>query len=224
MQKYMRLLLIEDEADLARPLKKVLEKQGYAVDWFDDGEKGYRNAKINEYDCCLLDLNLPGKDGVEIAKDLRAEGSDMPIIMLTARSQMYDKLEGFHVGTDDYITKPFHLPEVFARIKAVIKRSSENKDQKLMLRDYEVMVERNMLKSDSEEITLSNKEMGILEYLLRNSGRVVSAEEILEHVWDREVDMFSDTVKTHMKTLRKKMDPEKTIIKTIKGKGYVIDA
>lgn len=220
----MRLLLIEDEADLARPLKKALEKQGYAVDWFDDGEKGYRNAKINQYDCCLLDLNLPSMDGVEIARKLREEGSDMPIIMLTARSQMYDKLEGFHVGTDDYITKPFHLPEVFARIKAVIKRSSENKDQKLMLGEYEVMVERNMLKSDTDEITLSNKEMGILEYLLRNSGRVVSAEEILEHVWDREVDMFSDTVKTHMKTLRKKMDPEKTIIKTIKGKGYVIDA
>jgi two-component system OmpR family response regulator len=219
----MRILLIEDEADLARPLKKALEKQGYAVDWFDDGEKGYRNAKINEYDCCLLDLNLPSMDGVEIAKKLREEGSDMPIIMLTARSQMYDKLEGFHVGTDDYITKPFHLPEVFARIKAVIKRSSENKDQKLMLKEYEVMVERNMLKSETEEITLSNKEMGILEYLLRNSGRVVSAEEILEHVWDREVDMFSDTVKTHMKTLRKKMDPEKTIIKTIKGKGYVVD-
>lgn len=219
----MRLLLIEDEADLARPLKKALEKQGYAVDWFDDGEKGYRNAKINQYDCCLLDLNLPSMDGVEIAKKLREEGSDMPIIMLTARSQMYDKLEGFHVGTDDYITKPFHLPEVFARVKAVIKRSSENKDQKLILGEYEVMVERNMLKSDTEEITLSNKEMGILEYLLRNSGRVVSAEEILEHVWDREVDMFSDTVKTHMKTLRKKMDPEKTIIKTIKGKGYVVD-
>lgn len=219
----MRLLLIEDEADLARPLKKALEKQGYAVDWFDDGEKGYRNAKINQYDCCLLDLNLPSMDGVEIAKKLREEGSDMPIIMVTARSQMYDKLEGFHVGTDDYITKPFHLPEVFARVKAVIKRSSENKDQKLILGEYEVMVERNMLKSDTEEITLSNKEMGILEYLLRNSGRVVSAEEILEHVWDREVDMFSDTVKTHMKTLRKKMDPEKTIIKTIKGKGYVVD-
>lgn len=220
----MRLLLVEDEADLARPLKKALEKQGYAVDWFDDGEKGYRNAKINQYDCCLLDLNLPSMDGVEIARKLREEGSDMPIIMLTARSQMYDKMEGFHVGTDDYITKPFHLPEVFARVKAVIKRSSENKDQKLMLGEYEVMVERNMLKSDTGEITLSNKEMGILEYLLRNSGRVVSAEEILEHVWDREVDMFSDTVKTHMKTLRKKMDPEKTIIKTIKGKGYVIDA
>jgi DNA-binding response OmpR family regulator len=219
----MRLLLIEDEEELARPLKKSLERQGFAVDWFDDGEKGYRNAKLNDYDCCLLDLNLPGMDGIEVAKKLREEGSGMPIIMLTARSQMYDKLEGFHVGADDYISKPFHLPEVFARIKAVIKRYSYHKEQRLNLNEFEVIVDRNLLKSGSQEIVLSNKEMGILEYLLRNAGRVISGEEILEHVWDREIDMFSDTLKTHMKTLRKKIDPDKTIIKTIKGKGYVID-
>lgn len=219
----MKLLIVEDETNLREILVKYLTKHGYVVDEAEDGAEGLELATINEYDCVLLDLNLPEIDGVEVAKKLRLGKNFVPIIMLTARSQIYDKLDGFENGADDYITKPFELKELLARIKAVIKRSSKNKNNKLFFGEFEVFTERNLLLSqDKIEIELSNKEMGILEYLLRNNGKAVSAEELLEHVWDREVDIFTSTVKTHIKTLRKKIDPDKKYIKTIKGKGYVI--
>lgn len=220
----MKLLVVEDETDLREILVKYLTKHGYIVEEAEDGVEGLEMASINEYDCVLLDLNLPEIDGIEVAKRLRTEENLVPIIMLTARSQMYDKLDGFETGADDYITKPFELKELLARIKAVIKRSSKNKNNKLFFGDFEVFTERNLLIShDKTEIELSNKEMGILEYLLRNNGKAVSAEELLEHVWDREVDIFTSTVKTHIKTLRKKVDPKKKYLKTLKGKGYIID-
>ena len=218
----MKLLLIEDDPDIAEPLKKSLERRGYAVDWKDDGEAGLRYLKIYDYDCCLLDLNLPNIDGMEVLKQARESGKSTPVIMLTARSQIYDKLEGFDIGADDYITKPFHLREVFARIEAVIRRSSKNSDIVLSLGPWQLDEDRLICRDGDQEVELSNKEMGVLVYLVRNQGRVVSAEELLEHVWNSDVDMFSDTVKTHIKTLRKKIDPDKVLIKTVKGKGYSV--
>ena len=219
----MRILIIEDERDLALPLKKSLEMQGFAVDYAEDGEQGYNTARINQYDCILLDLNLPKIDGIEVADKLRKLGKTTPIIMLTARSQIYNKLEGFDSGADDYITKPFDLQELIARIKAVIKRNSLNHCIKFKFGDYELMPDQNLVIYKNKKIEISTKESGILEYLIRNKGRIVSTEELLEHVWDREIDMFTDTVKTHIKTLRQKIDPEKNIIKTIRNKGYKID-
>jgi DNA-binding response OmpR family regulator len=218
----MHILIIEDEIDIADTLKIYLEKQGYAVDVKYDGNQGFSALKLNQYDCCILDLNLPGKDGMEIIQDIREAGNIIPIIMLTARSQIYDKLDGFRHGADDYITKPFHLAEVVARIEAVIRRFSDNKNYNLYLAEYEILPQQNKVIKNSKEIELSTKEMRLLEYLIRNQNRIVSAEELLEHVWDNSVDIFSDTVKTHIKTLRKKLDPDKKIIKTIKGKGYGI--
>ena len=218
----MHILIIEDEIDIADTLKIYLEKQGYAVDVKYDGNQGFSALKLNQYDCCILDLNLPGKDGMEIIHDIRGAGNIVPIIMLTARSQIYDKLDGFRHGADDYITKPFHLAEVVARIEAVIRRFSDNKNYNLYLAEYEILPQQNKVLKNGKEIELSTKEMRLLEYLIRNQNRIVSAEELLEHVWDNSVDMFSDTVKTHIKTLRKKIDPDKKIIKTIKGKGYGI--
>ncbi|HOU76014.1 MAG TPA: response regulator transcription factor [Candidatus Dojkabacteria bacterium] len=219
----MKILIVEDETDLREILVKYLSKHGYVVEEAEDGAQGLELALINEYDCLLLDLNLPEIDGMEVAKRIRDDGNLVPIIMLTARSQMYDKLDGFEIGADDYITKPFELKELLARIKAVIKRSSKNKNNKLFFGDFEIFAEKNLLvSSDNSEIELSNKEMGILEYLLRNKGKAISAEELLEHVWDREIDIFTSTVKTHIKTLRKKVDPNKRYIKTLKGKGYLI--
>ncbi|NBP55520.1 DNA-binding response regulator [bacterium] len=218
----MRILVIEDEADIADTIKIYLEKQGYAVDVKYEGNAGFSALKLNQYDCCLLDLNLPGKDGMEIINDIRESGNIVPVIMLTARSQIYDKLDGFKHGADDYMTKPFHLAEVVARIEAVIRRFSDNKSHSLYLEDYEIIPTQNRVIKGDKMMDLSTKEMRLLEYLVRNQNRIIAAEELLEHVWDDSVDLFSDTVKTHIKTLRKKIDPNKKIIKTVKGKGYGI--
>jgi len=219
----MRILIIEDEKDIALPLKKSLENKGFAVDFAEDGKRGLELAQINGYDCILLDLNLPEIDGIEVAKKLRGDQNTTPIIMLTARSQVYNKLEGFETGADDYVTKPFNLKELIARINAVIKRNSNNKSESLKIDNLELFPERNIVKNAENEIELSNKETAILEYLIRNKGKIVSTEELLEHVWDSEINTFTETVKTHIKTLRKKIDPSKKVIKTIRGKGYMID-
>ncbi len=220
----MKLLLIEDEASLRKPVKYFLEKNNFVVDEAEDGNVALEMVDMNEYDCLLLDLNLPEVDGIEVARKVREKQLEVPIIMVTARSQVYDKLKGFDHGADDYITKPFDLKELVARINAVIKRSSSNKDDILAFGKYKVFPEKNMVtsKSSEKEILLSNKEMGVLVYLLRHQGNIISAEELLEHVWDREIDMFSETVKTHIKTLRKKVDSQKKYIKTVRGKGYCI--
>jgi DNA-binding response OmpR family regulator len=221
----MRLLIVEDEQALVKPVKKFLEKKGFAVDAVDNGKDAVEYADETQYDCILLDLNLPEIDGITVAKTLRKEGLTIPIIMVTARSQIYNKLEGFDNGADDYVTKPFDLNELTARINAVIKRSSKNSEEILTFGEYEVHIESNKVidTQKGKEIILSNKETGILEYLLRNKGTIVSSEEILEHVWDREVDMFTDTIKTHVKTLRQKVDPHKKYIKTVRGKGYILE-
>lgn len=219
----MKVLLVEDEDSLRKPVKYFLEKNNFTVDEAEDGKQALEMLVLNSYDCILLDLNLPEIDGIEVARQIRENQNTTPIIMETARSQVYDKLKGFDHGADDYITKPFDLKELVARINAVIKRSSINKETNLLFAEYEVFPEKNVVvNKKGKEIGLSNKEMGVLQYLLRNEGNIISAEELLEHVWDREIDMFSETVKTHIKTLRKKVDPKKKYIKTIRGKGYCI--
>jgi DNA-binding response OmpR family regulator len=217
----MKILLVEDQNELRELIKKFLEKSGYAVDEADDGQKALENVNTNTYDCVILDLNLPKVDGVKVAKKIREKGIVTPVIMLTARSQIYDKLMGFDIGADDYITKPFDMKELLARVKVVLKRSNGKSKVKLYFVGYEVLPERNVVKIGNKDVVLSNKEMGVLEYLLQNSDKIVSAEELLEHVWDSEVDMFSNTVKTHIKTLRQKIDPKKRHITTVRGKGYI---
>ncbi len=219
----MRLLIIEDEEAIVEPLKRGLDNAGFAVDAVFDGKSGLETAQINEYDCILLDLNLPEIDGIAVSKKLRKENITTPIIMLTARSQIYDKLEGFDNGADDFVTKPFNLNELVARIRAVIKRNSINKTEHLEFEGNIFTPANNVVKlENNSDIILSNKESAILEYLLRKKGHTVSQEELLEHVWDSEIDTFTETVKTHIKTLRQKVDPDKKIIKTIRGKGYLI--
>ena len=218
----MRILLIEDEPTLRKLEKNFLEKKGFVVDAVSTGIEGLSLLELSEYDCILLDLNLPEKDGISISKEIRELGEDTPIIMVTARSQIYDKLEGFDSGADDYLTKPFDMKELVARVNAVIKRSSINQEEILMIGNMQICPNKNIVRKDNEEIELSNKEMGLLEYLVRNKGNIISSEEILEHVWDSNIDMFTDTIKTHIKTLRQKIDPKKKLIKNIRGKGYVI--
>jgi len=219
----MRLLLIEDDNEIAGPLVKALGKRGFAVDHADNGKEGNKQAELNEYDCIILDLNLPDLDGIDIAKNLRKKDITTPILILTARSTHSSLLNGFEAGTDDYLVKPFDFKELVFRINALIKRNSYNKKELLNIGDLEFNVSELKVMINGKSIKLNNKELGILEYLARNHGRVVSQEELLEHVWDKEIDTFTQTVRTNIKTLRKKLDPEKRIIKTIKGKGYVIE-
>jgi two-component system OmpR family response regulator len=225
----MRLLIIEDEQDIALPLQESLKSEGFAVDYAEDGSTGINLIRKNVYDCILLDLNLPRIDGITLAQRLQKGSNTTPIIMVTARSQIYNKIEGFKSGADDYITKPFHIQELIARIRAVIKRNSIVKTESLTCGPYTLFVDQNKLENhtvkekNKRKIELSNKETGILEYLIRNKGKIISTEELLEHVWDREIDMFTDTVKTHIKTLRRKLR-NKHIIRTVRGKGYVIDS
>ncbi len=216
----MRLLFIEDERDLAEPLIDILEGEGFVVDFADNGIDGIELLNVNSYDCILLDLNLPGINGIELAKKIRIQQNTVPIIMVTARSQVYDKLEGFESGADDYITKPFNSKELMARIYAVIKRNSLNKEEFLEFGKWKFYPKKNTVESGKNSVLLTNKETGILEYLLRHKGEIISAEELLEHVWGDEVDSFTDTVKTHIKTIRKKVDPDKELLITVRGKGY----
>jgi DNA-binding response OmpR family regulator len=222
----MRLCVIEDETAIALPLKRILEKEGFAVDYADNGEQGLNYIRLNQYDCVILDLHLPKIDGMSVLAQIRAANINTPVIILTARSQMYDKIEGFQRGADDYLTKPFHWEELIARVRAVIKRASSNPAMALRFGQYTFYPERNVVQSVTKtgrtEIILTTKETAILEYLLRHPDRVISTEELLEHVWDQEVNLFTDTVKTHMKTLRQKIDPNKQWLVTIRGKGYKI--
>jgi DNA-binding response OmpR family regulator len=219
----MRILLIEDEFDIAEPLIKGLKNRSFAVDYSENGKEGYSLAYENSYDCIILDLNLPDMDGLEIAKKLREEKVLTPILILTARSTQNNILEGFESGTDDYMVKPFNFSELVYRVNSLIKRNSYNKEDILTLDGIEIDLKGCKVTKDGVEVVLNNKELGILEYLARNKGKVVSQEELLEHVWDQEIDMLSQTVRTNIKTLRKKIDPDKILIKNIKGKGYVIE-
>ncbi len=219
----MKILIVEDNPNLRKLIKEYFERKNFLVDYAEDGKKALEQIYINSYDCILLDLNLPEIDGIEVAKKIKGKNITTPIVMLTARTQLYDKLEGFDTGADDYITKPFDMKELLARVKAVIRRYSSNKNIILKFNNMNVYPEENKLKEKEQEILLSNKEMGILEYILRNQGKIISTEELLEHVWDRETNFLSDTVKTHMKTLRQKIDPQKKHIKTIRGKGYIYE-
>lgn len=219
----MRLLIIEDENAIAEPLQMALTKRGFAVDLAFDGKEGYEKAVINTYDCLVLDLNLPEMDGITLARKLREEKNLVPILMLTARTAMGNIHEGFESGTDDYLTKPFDFKELLYRIQALIKRSTPVKEELLSYKDLLLDPRGLKVTKNGEDIKLNAKELGILEYLLRNRGKVVSQEELLEHVWNEDMDEFTQTVRTNIKTLRKKIDPDKTIIKTFKGKGYVIE-
>jgi len=219
----MRLLIIEDEKKIVLPIKNALERHMYAVDYSLEGKDGYGKAKTSNYDCIILDLNLPGMDGLEIAHKLREDNILTPILMLTARTEQEDVIEGLENGADDYLRKPFHFNELLLRINALIKRNSLNKAELLKVGDIVVNTKLKKVYKNTKEIKLNAKEYGVLEYLLRNIERVISQEELLEHVWDREIDFFTQTVRTNIKTLRRKIDPSKRLIKTIKGSGYAID-
>jgi DNA-binding response OmpR family regulator len=220
----MRILVVEDEKAMADALAHGLARQGYPVDIAFDGEAALDLAEINNYDLIVLDLNLPKVDGMEVCRRLRAAGSSMGILMLTARSGLDDRVSGLDTGADDYLLKPFHFPELLARVRAILRRDGEHRN--IILRAGDLMLDPNSMRVyfDATEIPLTSKEFGIFEYLMRNSGRVVSQEELLEHVWNDDTNMFTQTIKVHINNIRKKLTEAggSGRITTIKGRGYLI--
>jgi DNA-binding response OmpR family regulator len=220
----MRILITEDERELAEALARGLRKQGYAADIAYDGEEALVLAEVNDYDLIILDLNLPKIDGVEVCRKIRASGSLTGILMLTARSALDDRVNGLDQGADDYLVKPFHFPELLARVRAVLRREGETRHP--ILRISDLVLDPNAQKAffRGTEVWLTIKEFSIMEYLMRNAGRIVSQEELLEHVWNEDANLFTHTVKVHIKNIRKKLSAvgADNLITTVKGRGYVL--
>lgn len=224
-EKKMKILLVEDEEKLLETIKEGLVHCGYAVDTALDGEEGSFMAFTNDYDLIILDINLPKKDGFEILKEVRARDSEVNIIMLTALSDVDDRVKGFDLGANDYVLKPFHFEELKARIRSLLRRKTTIKDAVIETKGISFDTRKRTFKIDGENLKLTAKEAGILEYLFFNLGRYVTTEELMEHVWNDEVDIFSNVVRVHMSALRKKLKAKlgKNIIRNEIGKGYIID-
>jgi two-component system, OmpR family, response regulator len=220
----MRILVVEDEHKIAQSIKKGLEQESYAVDVAYDGGIGYDMAVSEEYDLIILDLMLPVLDGLELCKKLRSESVQTPILMLTARSQIDDKVSGLNTGADDYLTKPFAFVELLARIKALSRRSKQTEGTVLHIADLTLDTNTYEVKRDGVLIRLSSKEYALLEYLMRHPNRVITKEQIINHVWNYDADILPNTVEVWILHLRNKIDKafadKPSLIHTMRGFGY----
>lgn len=217
----MKILVVEDEPKLNKGLVEGLQNRGYAVDFSFDGEEGERMARMNDYDAIVLDIMLPKRDGLQVCEHLRSVGNHTPIIFLTARDSVEDKIMGLNLGADDYLVKPFSFEELTARIRTLLRRPRVSKSDVLLLAELCLDTRLQKVTINGKTIRLTLHEYGVLEYLLRHLGEVVTREDLLTHVWDRFFDSFSNVVDVHLKNLRKKLP--KTYakrIETVWGKGY----
>lgn len=219
----MRILLVEDEKNVAAFIKKGLEEEFYSVDIAEDGTEGLLMAKSNDYDLIILDIMLPGMDGIEICKKIRERDRRVPILMLTAVDSIESKVQGLESGADDYLTKPFAFSELLARIKALLRRVPDTVSE-LAIDDLRMELLSRRVYRGNREINLTPKEFSLLEYLLRNSGRVLSRTQIIENVWGYNFDPGSNVVDVHIKFLREKIDSdsERKLIHTVRGAGYIL--
>jgi DNA-binding response OmpR family regulator len=217
----MRILIIEDQKKLVSYLKKGLENKSYSVDFSYDGESGEKMALYGEHDLIILDLLLPKRDGLEVCKNLRKNNLHTPILMLTAKDSINDKIMGLDVGADDYLIKPFAFGELLARIRALLRRPAK-KDPEI-LKGQDILMDNSLytVKKQSKILNLTFKEYSVLEYLLKNKGIVLNREQIIDHCWDFAYDSFSNIVDVYIKRLRRKMDDKnEKYIQTIRGIGY----
>jgi DNA-binding response OmpR family regulator len=214
----MKILVIEDEHKIANSIKKGFIQETWTVDLAFDGEDGYDLATSEEYDVIVLDLMLPKLSGIEICKKLRKEKIHTPILMLTARGELNDRVEGLDSGADDYLVKPFAFEELLARIRALARRPREAKEEILRIKNLTLNSKTFEVKKGDNEISLSRKEFALLEYLMKNSGKLLSKETIISHVWDYEADILPNTVEVFVGYLRNKIG--KDHIKTVRGFGY----
>ncbi len=222
----MRILVVEDEESLALRIKNVLESEKYHVDTAFDGRDGLEQAMIEEYDLLILDILLPRFSGLQILKEVRREGFETPVLLLTAKNRVEDKVTGLDAGADDYLTKPFALPELLARVRSLLRRTSEVKSSVISVGNIEVNTNSHEVKINGKPVELTPKEYSILEFLLYNKNRVLSRLSIAEHVWGDNFDLFTMTnfVDVHIKNLRKKIDQPRSnsLIGTVRGVGYMI--
>ena len=220
----MKLLVVEDEKKLALAIKRALEIQKYTVDVAHTGSDGLDLAIGESFDLILLDVMLPEIDGITLCKKIREEGIHTPIIMLTAKGEIEDRVTGLDVGADDYVVKPFSFEELFARVRALLRRPSRTEKSVLTHRNIELDPISFSVKRSGQIIHLSGKEYSLLEYLLRNKNTVLSKEQIVNAIWEYDTDVLPSTVEVHMKHLRDKIDndPDNPIITTIRGRGYTI--
>ena len=218
----MRILVIEDNKQIARTLKASLTNECFAVDVAPDGEKGCFLALTNDYDLVILDYMMPKKDGREVCTTIRKEGKTMPIIILTVKSEIEDKVNLLNLGADDYLTKPYSFEELMARIKALLRRPLQIEPEILQINNLTLDTKKRLVKRAGKEIQLTRKEFMLLQYLMRNKGIILSRGMIMEHVWDMEQDLFSNTIEAHILALRKKLDRNHSqkLIQTISGMGY----
>ena len=221
----MHLLVVEDERTLCETIVKSLKRLAYSVDFCFDGERALELLGTEKYDLVVLDLNLPKVDGLSVLKQLRQTDRDTRVLILSARSEVSDKVEGLDLGANDYLSKPFHLAELEARIRSLTLRQFIQQDVLLTCGALTFDTRSRIAKAENKELSLTRKETGILEYLLANQGRPVSQEELIEHVWDSSVDAFSNSIRVHISALRKKLreslgfDPIRNKI----GEGYLIE-
>ena len=221
----MHILVVEDERALCETIVRSLRRLAYSVDFCHDGNKAIELLGVERYDLALLDLNLPGADGMTVLRTLRQNDRDTKVLILSARSEVADKVEGLDAGANDYLAKPFHLEEVEARIRSLTRRQFTQNDVVLICGELSFDTKTRIAAADGQELSLTRKEIGILEYLLLNQGRPVSQEELLDHVWDNSVDNFSNSIRVHISALRKKLraalgfDPIRNRI----GEGYVME-
>lgn len=222
----MRILIVEDERDLAMALQSGLAHQGFAVDVAPDGTQGMAMALAHSYDLYLLDRMLPGPNGVEICRALRDRGRRAPIVMLTARDTVDDRVEGLDSGADDYLVKPFELKELLARVRAQLRRLAPETSNRLQVADLSLDLATGEVMRAGLPLALSRKEFMVLAHLMREPGRVFTKEQLLDQVWDDPLDPTSDVVRAQIKNLRKKVDEpfDPNLIKTVHGMGYKIEA
>ena len=221
----MRILVIEDEHKIARALKRALEQESYAVDICYDGDEGYAMATTEPYDAAIIDRMLPGKyNGISIVKAMRNEKIHTPVLFLTALGNTTDKTTGLDVGADDYLVKPFAIEELLARMRALLRRPTQQLETVLKVSDLTLDTTQFSVKRGEREIALTTKEFGLLEYLLRNKGRILTKDAIIAHVWDYDADILPNTVEVYIKYLRNKIDKpfHSELIKTVRGIGYKI--
>lgn len=222
----MRLLIVEDEMNILKALEKGLKKDGYAVDTAINGEEAETFIAVNEYDLILLDINLPDIDGYTLLKNLRIKNADTRVMMVSANRTIDDRIKGLDLGANDYMVKPFDFQELKARIRALLRRDFASQPNVLMAGGLEVDMSSHQVRYENKPMVFTLKEYSILKYLMQNKGRVISAEELFEHIWNDEADAFSEVMRVHIYSLRKKLNNgtgNRNFITTIKGAGYLFN-
>lgn len=220
----MRILLVEDDSSVSGFIVKGLREEQYAVDLATDGEMGLAMAETTRYDVIILDIMLPKMNGIDVCRRLRAKRHTTPILLLTAREAIEDRVTGLDTGADDYLTKPFAFAELLARLRALLRRANALPTPRLTIADLELDPVTHRVSRAGQTIILTNKEYSLLEYLMRNTGRVLTRTAITEHVWDIHYESVTNIVDVHIKTLRSKMDRDFSpqLIHTVRGIGYVL--